>query len=89
LDIGARSYSDAKIAMSAGMVSHNNPFRRKNMTPQNPSLLIQLLRLISILLAGSLKKNFAQSMGLAETASLLKAAGKRLSVSRPIQNRER
>ena len=43
-------YSVAKTAMSAGIVSHNSPFNRKNKTPQNPNLFIQLLKLISILL---------------------------------------
>jgi hypothetical protein len=34
--------------MSAGTVSHSNPFKRKNMNPQNPSFLIQLFRLIAL-----------------------------------------
>ena len=34
------------MAMSAGMVSHNNPFKRKNMNPQNPNFFIQLFTLI-------------------------------------------
>jgi len=38
----------AKIAISAGIVSHNNPFKRKKTIPQNPSLLIQVFKLISI-----------------------------------------
>ena len=41
----------AKIAMSAGIVSHNNPFKRKKTIPQNPSLLIQVFKLISVLLS--------------------------------------
>jgi hypothetical protein len=32
----------AKIEIKAGMVSHNNPFTRKNRKPQNPSRLIQV-----------------------------------------------
>ena len=38
------------MAISAGIVSHNNPFKRKKTNPQNPSLLIQVFKLISILL---------------------------------------
>ena len=45
--------SVAKMAISAGMVSHNNPFKRKKTSPQNPSLLIQVFKLISVLPCGS------------------------------------
>jgi len=46
LDIGHWTldflHSVANSAINAGIVSHSNPFNRKNMNPQKPNLLIQL-----------------------------------------------
>jgi hypothetical protein len=34
------------MAISAGIVNHNRPFKRKNKNPQKPSFFIQVLKLI-------------------------------------------
>jgi hypothetical protein len=34
------------MAISAGIVNHNSPFKRKNKNPQKPSFLIQVFKLI-------------------------------------------